>query len=284
MTYTIKLRRGTAAEWTVENPVLASGEPGLESDTDKVKYGDGSTPWNSLEYPPGGEGGGGGEPGEHPNLAAHDSLGLATQTELNAVGASVVQRANHTGVQTSATISDFTEAVQDAVGALLGAGSNVTLNYNDAGNTLTIASSGGGTTDPEAVRDAIGVALIGAGLIGISVNDAGDTITISTSATQNSTDAALRDRGSHTGAQAIGTVTGLQAELDSKLEAADLTLLDSRVDAVEAALPGKAAATDVTALDTRVDVLEGFNGVLVLEAAEAVPGGTPAGTVIVRWT
>ncbi len=33
-----------------------------------------------------------------------------------------IQRANHTGVQSSATISDFTEAVQDAVAGLLGAG------------------------------------------------------------------------------------------------------------------------------------------------------------------
>lgn len=35
-------------------------------------------------------------------------------------------------------------------------------------------------------------------------------------ATKNSTDAQLRDRASHTGAQAIGTVTGLQAALDAK--------------------------------------------------------------------
>lgn len=35
-------------------------------------------------------------------------------------------------------------------------------------------------------------------------------------ATKNATDAALRDRASHTGAQAIGTVTGLQTALDGK--------------------------------------------------------------------
>lgn len=35
-------------------------------------------------------------------------------------------------------------------------------------------------------------------------------------ATKNSTDAQLRDRASHTGAQAIGTVTGLQVALDAK--------------------------------------------------------------------
>lgn len=46
----IRLRRGTAAAWTSANPVLALGEPGLETDTRKLKYGDGATAWNSLAY------------------------------------------------------------------------------------------------------------------------------------------------------------------------------------------------------------------------------------------
>jgi hypothetical protein len=50
MTTRIKLRRDTAANWTQENPVLAEGEPGLELDTGKIKYGNGTTPWNSLDY------------------------------------------------------------------------------------------------------------------------------------------------------------------------------------------------------------------------------------------
>lgn len=48
--YQIQLRRGTAAEWTSANPVLASGEPGFEMDTGLFKLGDGITPWNSLRY------------------------------------------------------------------------------------------------------------------------------------------------------------------------------------------------------------------------------------------
>lgn len=47
----IKVRRDTAANWTSTNPVLASGEIGLETDTNLVKYGDGSTSWTSLVYP-----------------------------------------------------------------------------------------------------------------------------------------------------------------------------------------------------------------------------------------
>lgn len=46
----IQVRRGTASQWTSTNPVLASGEWGFETDTGKVKIGDGTTAWASLSY------------------------------------------------------------------------------------------------------------------------------------------------------------------------------------------------------------------------------------------
>jgi hypothetical protein len=143
---------------------------------------------------------------------------FATTPTVGPSGSAVpVSIEGHT--HTAANVTDFAEAAQDAVAAMLAAGTGVTLAYDDAANTLTItgtAGGGGGTTDPEIVRDTIGVALIGAGLVTVTVNDAADTITLSTTATANSTDAQLRDRGAHTGAQAIATVTGLQAGLDAK--------------------------------------------------------------------
>lgn len=45
-----RLRRRTAADWTSVNEVLLSAEAGLETDTRRVKYGDGVTAWNSLPY------------------------------------------------------------------------------------------------------------------------------------------------------------------------------------------------------------------------------------------
>ena len=50
MTTIIKLRRDTAANWTSENPILAAGEPGLETDTLRLKYGDGANTWANLSY------------------------------------------------------------------------------------------------------------------------------------------------------------------------------------------------------------------------------------------
>lgn len=52
MTTRIQVRRDTAANWTSSNPILAAGEMGYETDTNKLKVGDGSTTWTSLAYSP----------------------------------------------------------------------------------------------------------------------------------------------------------------------------------------------------------------------------------------
>jgi hypothetical protein len=46
----IQIRRDTAANWAASNPVLALGEPGLEIDTGSIKYGNGTSTWNTLPY------------------------------------------------------------------------------------------------------------------------------------------------------------------------------------------------------------------------------------------
>lgn len=46
----IRARRDTAANWTTTNPVLQAGEFALETNTNKVKIGDGATAWNALAY------------------------------------------------------------------------------------------------------------------------------------------------------------------------------------------------------------------------------------------
>ena len=43
-------RRGTAAQWTAANPILAAGEIGFETDTSKFKMGNGSSAWSALTY------------------------------------------------------------------------------------------------------------------------------------------------------------------------------------------------------------------------------------------
>jgi hyaluronoglucosaminidase len=47
---TSRFRRRKARGWIQENPILLNGEPGYETDTGRVKVGDGSSRWTELDY------------------------------------------------------------------------------------------------------------------------------------------------------------------------------------------------------------------------------------------
>ena len=74
----IILRNDTAANWTSTNPILAQGEFGVESDTERAKIGDGTSTWTALSYINNwGSGGGGG------SIAWGNITGtLSNQTDL----------------------------------------------------------------------------------------------------------------------------------------------------------------------------------------------------------
>lgn len=46
----IQLKHGLAASWTEKNPVLLAGEVGIETDTLKMKVGNGTSDWKTLGY------------------------------------------------------------------------------------------------------------------------------------------------------------------------------------------------------------------------------------------
>lgn len=47
---TILLRSDTSTNWLDANPILALGEAGYETDTHKLKIGNGTTNWKDLSY------------------------------------------------------------------------------------------------------------------------------------------------------------------------------------------------------------------------------------------
>lgn len=79
--------------------------------------------------------------------------GIATGATANSADATLLARSNHTGTQAASTISDLTEVTQDVVGAMIVAGTNVSVSYDDVAGTLTISATGGGSggsgIDPE---------------------------------------------------------------------------------------------------------------------------------------
>lgn len=46
----LQIRRDLSTNWTSKNPILLSGELGFETNTNKIKIGDGSSTWSALPY------------------------------------------------------------------------------------------------------------------------------------------------------------------------------------------------------------------------------------------
>jgi phage-related tail fiber protein len=72
-------------------------------------------------------------------------------------------------------VTDFAEAVDDRVAALVVAGAGVTATYNDVANTLTVASTITQYTDEQA-QDAVGAALLDTASVNLTYNDAANQI------------------------------------------------------------------------------------------------------------
>lgn len=121
----IQIRRGTSAEWNEANPVLSAGEPGLETDTRKIKHGDGVTPWFDLPYASG-------------TLSISDVTGL--QGALN----DKAPAAGSTGIVTvgsvTATSVNKVTITQPSTGATLTLANGKTLTAN---NTVSLDGQDG---------------------------------------------------------------------------------------------------------------------------------------------
>jgi hypothetical protein len=120
---------------------------------------------------------------------------------------------------------------------------------------------------------------------------------IATGATANATDAQLRDRSTHTGTQAISTVSGLQTALDGKqasgsYAAATHTHAISDVTSLQTTLDGKAstshghAISDVTGLQTALDGKQASGSYAASSHTHAVGDLTQSGATsnqVIAW-
>ena len=81
MAFRIQIRRDTAANWAINNPVLLQAEMGYVTDTNQAKFGNGVDPWNDLEYfAPSGVTGAAGPTGSAGPAGATGSAGPAGST------------------------------------------------------------------------------------------------------------------------------------------------------------------------------------------------------------
>jgi hypothetical protein len=352
----VQHRRGTLASLTAANEIPNAGEIYFETDTNKLKVGDGTTAYNSLPYIVGGAGGGSGGSALNRTLnaltfngsTATFSLVIGSTAVTPSTAASllillngVVQRPDVAYTVSGSEITfSVAPATNDTFFGVYLAGSSTTFNSpaqitanqnnyalsvgathvrlsSDAARTITgfVAEAGSSATLHNVGSFAITIAHESASSVAanrvisptgadltIPVNS-GVTITydattarwratavvrstieswwaasadktkldgIATGATANATDAQLRDRTTHTGVQAISTVTGLQTALDGKQTAGSYanavhTHIISAVDGLQSALDAKQAAgsyaatvhahviADTTGLQTALD-------------------------------
>lgn len=130
-----QFRRGTASQWTSANPTLGAGEPGFETDTGKLKIGDGSTAWNSLAYATGSV-----AVGSITGLGSGVSTWLATPSSANL--ASAVTDETGSGSLVFATSPTLTTPVITQGQATPSFSSNAyTLVASDAGKLLLASNS-----------------------------------------------------------------------------------------------------------------------------------------------
>jgi len=100
---TIKLRRDDTADWTSNNPTLALGEMGIETDTNRAKVGNGADQWNDLPYFPH-------QPKVYRAIVQQTLTGAPTAIVLeNTFGATLVWSRQSGGVYKLSLTGAFTE-------------------------------------------------------------------------------------------------------------------------------------------------------------------------------
>jgi hypothetical protein len=131
MSTRMQQRRGTAAQWVSTNngngPILAAGEIGYESDTNKFKIGDGVNHWIDL-------------PAFIDEAALGGSLGdyVPLSDLAQPLGVATL---DGSGKLLSSQIPNIDEISQDAINSALTAGNGISKDYNDSANTITIGLS-----------------------------------------------------------------------------------------------------------------------------------------------
>jgi hypothetical protein len=295
MAVRIQLRRDTAANWISSNPVLRQGEMGIETDTLKIKLGDGTSTWTQISG--------------YMNLVPDGNLTIGDYVMVNDIGAAegvvgldinknaivtgssiILEGSTNNAYETTLTVTDPTadrtitfknadgtvafvtdipsttdalsegstnkyftdERAQDAVANSLAAGThtNITVTYNDAANSLSLAAAPG-YVDEQAV-DAVAAALA-AGThtnISVSYNDAGNAISLTGAQTyndENAQDAIGNNLGTGlsyndtTGAISVDT-TAIQARV-SGVSDTEIGYLDGVTSAIQTQIDAKLASS-----------------------------------------
>ena len=203
----------------------------------------------------------------------------STKVSQTAMDTALAGKANTGHSHFAVEITNFSEAVDDRVGSLLVAGSNIVLDYNDTANTLTVTSTaaggGGGTGDVvgpvSSVNDRIATF---SGTTGKLIKDSGTLVT----AVQPLDAELTAIAGLVSAADRVPYFTGVGAAALTPFTNFGRSLIDD-VDAAAAKTTlGIAGAALTAANDTNVQLTTGGAASTSLLAAASVTAGW-AGTL-----
>lgn len=134
---TVYNKRGTQYALSMLNPVLGSGELCLETDTNRIKFGDGVSDWNSLEYaifPSGASNGQFLQYNATSGIWIPSSSGNFSTLQVSGTNVSV---SGHT--HTSSDITNFNSSVSGLLPSISG---STYINSNFSNNIYTISATG----------------------------------------------------------------------------------------------------------------------------------------------
>lgn len=181
----IQVRRGTASQWTSTNPTLAAGEFGYETDTGKLKIGNGTTAWASLAYS---------GSGTVTSITAGTGLSGGTITSTGTIAIDTATTADLTTAQTLTNKTLTTPTITQGQATPVFSANAYTLVAGDAGKLLIASnSSTAGTvniptdaTTNFAVGTQITILQTGSGQLTIQATTSGTTTVLSAGATSAS--------------------------------------------------------------------------------------------------
>ena len=242
-TVRIQVRRGVAADWTSVNPILAAGEMGYETDTNKFKFGNGTSAWSSLSY------GASDTPGV--TEIAQDAINSAL-----AVGTGLVKTyndgANTITIEIDNTVWANKAYVDSAITGLSNSADETYIPEADRGAALGVATldADGHVTEAQISNAAVRTKLVAGS--GINYNNSTGEIAIGSSvATRTYVDSSLQN-----------LVNGAPEALDTINELAAAIADDANfATTVTTALAGKAPLASPT-----------FTGTVTIPAGASVEG------------
>lgn len=224
----LQIRRGAASLWTSTNPTLSAGEMGYESDTGRIKIGDGTTSWTSLKYnavvPTGFLAGSGisvsvAADGSTVTYSLSDpTIQLADITDLSANARTFLLTPSSSNLSTLVTDETGSGSLVFASGATL---TNTTLS-----GSVTIGSD----SLSEVIEDTIGLRVVGSGAIVSSYNDATGQTTL--------------------------TISGIAASGHTHVlsDITDVTASATEVNYIDGSVPGTGVAGKAVVLDSNLNI------------------------------